>query len=76
VVINKTFGDLRADLPLVHFKAGGSAKVYQYSGLDLAKIRALPAVTVSRPGETVETSVVKDQLFPAMSITMYAIPGN
>ena len=53
-----------------------SAKVYRYSGLDLAHIRALPAVKVSSPGDNVETSVVKDQLFPAMSITMYAIPGN
>ncbi len=76
VVINKTFGDLRADLPLDHFKAGGLAKVYQYSGLDLARIRALPAVNASSPGGKVGTSVVKDQLFPAMSITMYAIPGN
>jgi hypothetical protein len=76
VVINKTFGDLRADLPLDHFKAKGSAKVYRYSSLDLAHIRTLPAVKASSPGEKVEKSVVKDQLFPAMSITMYAIPGN
>jgi hypothetical protein len=76
VVINKTFGDLRADLPLDHFKAGGPAKVYQYSGLDLARIREIPAVKASGAGEEVETSMVKDQLFPAMSITMYAIPGN
>jgi hypothetical protein len=76
VVINKTFGDLRADLPIDHFKAEGPAKVYQYSGMDLARIRALPAVKASSPGEKIETSVMKDQLFPSMSITMYAIPGN
>jgi hypothetical protein len=76
VVINKTFGDLRADLPLDHFKAKGPVNVYQYSGADLTRIRMLPAVKTSSPGEKVETSVVKDQLFPAMSITLYAIPGN
>jgi len=76
LVINKTFGDLRADLPLEHFKAKGPAKVYQYSGADLARIRALPAVTASSRGRKDRASVVKDQLFPAMSITMYAIRGK
>jgi hypothetical protein len=76
VVINKTFGDLRADLPLDHFDAEGMAKVYQYSGLDLARIRVLPEVKAAGRGEKIETSVMKDQLFPAMSITMYAVPGN
>jgi hypothetical protein len=75
-VINKTFGDLRSDLPLEHFKARGPAKVYQYSGADLTAIRALPEVRASRPGWKAKASVVNDQLFPAMSITMYAIPGN
>jgi hypothetical protein len=34
VVINKTFGDLRTDVQLDHFKSKGPAKVYQYSGAD------------------------------------------
>jgi len=76
VVINKTFGDLRADLPLDHFKVKGTAKIYQYSGADLAQIHALQAVQASKPGGEAKASVVKDQLFPAMSITMYAIPGD
>ena len=76
VVINKTFGALRADLPIDHFKAEEPANVYQYSGADLTQIRTLPAVKTLSTGERVETSVVKDQLFPAMSITMYAIRGK
>ncbi len=76
VVINKTFGDLRADLPLQHFKARGPAKVYQYSGADLTQIRALPAVRPSSTGKKDKSSVLKDQLFPAMSITLVAIPGK
>ena len=76
VVINKTFGDLRADLTLGHFKAKGPANVYQYSGADLTQIRALPAVKASKPGNKTRASIAKDQLFPAMSITMYAIQGN
>ena len=75
-VINKTFGDLRADLPLDHFEAKGPASVYQYSGADLTQIRALPRVKASRSGRKGEASVLKDQFFPAMSITMYAIPGD
>jgi len=76
VVINKTFGDLRADLPLDHFEAQGPAKVYQYSGADLTQIRALPQIEAFKPGTKVEASVLNNQLFPAMSITMYAIPGR
>ena len=76
VVINKTFGDLRADLALDHFKAKEPAKVYQYSGADLTHIRTLPVVKASKPGKKASASAVKDQLFPAMSITMYAIRGK
>ena len=73
VVINKTFGDLQADMSLDHFKAKGPANVYQYSVVNLMQIRTLPAVRTSSPGRKAKASVVKDQLFPAMSITMYAI---
>ncbi len=76
MVINKTFGDLRADLTLDNFKAKGPAKVYQYSGVNLTQIRARPAVNASNPDENAEASVIKDQLFPAMSITMYAIASK
>jgi hypothetical protein len=76
VVINKTFGDLRADLKLDHFKARGPAGGYQYSGADLTGIRVLPAVTASTSGTKDRAIVVKNQLFPAMSITLYAIRGK
>jgi hypothetical protein len=75
VVINKTFGDLKADLPVEHFKAKGRAKVYQYSGADLKGIRALPAVKAEW-GKKSRTSVVREQVFPAMSITMFVIAGK
>ncbi len=73
VVINKTFGDLRSDLELHHLKAKGPARVYQYSGVDLTGIRALPAVKASSSGKTGNAAVLKGQLFPAMSITFFAI---
>lgn len=73
VVINKTFGDLRTDLALDHFKAKEPAKVYQYSGADLTQICVLSPVKASKGDKNSSASVVKDQLFPAMSITMYAI---
>ncbi len=76
VVINKTFGDLRADVQLDHFKAKGPAGVYRYSGAALTQIRALPAVGAPSSGRGDRASVVKNQLFPAMSITMYAIRGK
>jgi hypothetical protein len=76
VVINKTFGDLRADLTLDQFKAKGPVKVYQYSGADLKQIRALAAIKASKAGGNVKAAILKDQLFPAMSITMFAIPSR
>jgi hypothetical protein len=76
VVINKTFGDLHSDLTLDQIKAKGPAKVYQYSGIDLKQIRALPAGKASKSSGKTKASVLKDQLFPAMSITMYAIASN
>jgi hypothetical protein len=76
VVINKTFGDLRTDLQIEHFKAKGQAIVYRYSGADLTAIQALPAVKPSKSDGKEKASVVKDQLFPAVSITLYAIQGK
>jgi len=76
VVVNKTFGDLRTDLQIEHFKAKGQAMVYRYSGADLTAIHSLPAVKTSRSDGNDKASFVKDQLFPAMSITLYAIQGK
>ncbi len=76
VVINKTFGDLRTDVRLDHFKSKGPAKVYRYSGADLTEIRALPDIKASKSDGKDKASVVKDQLFPAMSITLYEIHGK
>jgi hypothetical protein len=75
-VINKTFGDLRSDVRLEHFRANGSAKVYRYSNANLAAIDELPEVKASKPGKKDQASVVKDQLFPAMSITLYMIQAR
>ncbi len=76
VVINKTFGDLRTDMHIEHFKAKGKARVYRYSGADLAAIDSLPDVKASKSGKEDRASVVKDQLFPAMSITLYEVRGK
>lgn len=72
VAINKTFGDLTDDVVLEHFRAKGSAKLYQYSGVDLKRIReAEPRkVTWSRKNKA---SVVEQEVFPAMSVTLLAI---
>jgi hypothetical protein len=76
MVINKTFGDLKSDVELVHMKAPKSAKVFAYSGADLKQIRALPDVSVTRETKRdatgkVKENVIKDQVFPAMSLTLY-----
>ena len=76
MVINKTFGDLRTDLHIEHFKAKGEARVYRYSGADLTAIDALPGVKASSSDGKDKASVMEDQLFPAMSITLYAIRGK
>jgi hypothetical protein len=76
VVINKTFGDLRSDLTLGQFKARGPAKVYQYSSAALNQIRVLAAIKASKAAGKTKAVVLKDQLFPAMSITLYAISRN
>lgn len=75
IVINKTFGDLKSDVVLARLKTAKRAKVYQYSGADLVKIRELPDAAVARvtrkePAGKVKTGVLKDQVFPAMSITL------
>lgn len=75
-VINKTFGDLRTDLLIEHFKSRRRARVYRYSGADITNIRHLHAVRVSNLRTTPRSSEMKGQLFPAMSITMYAIRGK
>jgi hypothetical protein len=74
VVINKTFDDLKADLPLANFTASGAAKVYQYSNTDLNTIRQLSDITVPQPPSGSATSTVKEVPFPAMSITLLAVP--
>jgi hypothetical protein len=76
VVINKTFGDLRTDLQVEHFKAKGQTMVFRYSGADLTAIQALSAVKASKSGKKEKASVVRRQLFPAMSITLYEVHGN
>ncbi len=76
IVVNKTFGDLKSDVVLANLKMARQVKVFSYSNADLKQIRALPDAAVV--GETekerrgkVKISVLKDQVFPAMSITLY-----
>jgi hypothetical protein len=71
MVVNKTFGDLKSDLILSHLKMEKRAAVYQYSGADLKGIRKLPDADVKRVSKKDKTSAVKDQVFPAMSITLF-----
>jgi hypothetical protein len=46
--------------------------VYQYSGADLKQIRALPQVK-AKWSRSSKTSVVEQQAFPAMSVTLFAL---
>ena len=48
VVINKTFGTLTSTVALEEVTASGNAKVYQYSGANLAAIVAMPGVAAIR----------------------------
>jgi hypothetical protein len=74
VVINKTFGNLRSDLVLTHLNSAKHAGVFQYSDADLKQIRVLPDSTITRLSKRDHASVLKGQVFPAMSITLYVVP--
>jgi hypothetical protein len=76
VVINKSLGDLKTNLSLQNFSAAGAAKRYQYSSADLTKIVALADLAVTAPVQGSTTSVISNVTFPAMSITIVAIPKN
>jgi hypothetical protein len=72
IVINKTFVDLKSDVPLANFAATATtAKVYRYSNADLTSIKNLSDATVILPTGGSSTSVIKDVTFPAMSITLF-----
>lgn len=75
VVINKTFGDLRSEVAIAHFKVKGRARAYRYSGADLAQIRKLHSVKCKRVPKSPD-SMLTAQLFPAMSITLFAVKGQ
>lgn len=66
VVINKTANDLAAPLSVTSFSAGGSAKVWQYSGASLGAIVPQPDVPVS--------GGVINGVYPAYSITLLLVP--
>ena len=81
VVVNKTFGDLKSDVVLTHLKTAKRASVYAYSNADLKEIRKLPDADVARVTKRDQTgkvkeSVLKDQVFPAMSITLFVAQGK
>jgi hypothetical protein len=74
IVINKTFEDLKSDLVLIHLKTAKHGRVFQYSNADLKQIRALPDAKVALISKKDGTLALKDQVFPAMSITLYSVP--
>lgn len=81
VVVNKTFGDLKSDVALDHLKTAKRAKVFVYSGADLKDINALPDAGVARVTKKdrrgkVKESVLREQVFPAMSITLFVAQGR
>jgi len=76
VVINKTFGDLKGDVTLANLTRSGGSKVFRYSNADLTKIVELPDVTVTAPPPGSTTSTIGGVTFPAMSITVFAVPKN
>ncbi|HEU5400603.1 MAG TPA: hypothetical protein VFU86_04550, partial [Terriglobales bacterium] len=76
VVINKTFGNLKADLALANFTSSGTAKVYRYSNADTTKIVALSDQAVTPPAQGSTTSKIEGVTFPAMSITVMALGNN
>lgn len=76
VVINKTFGDLQSDLVLAHLKTAKRARVFQYSNADLKQIRTLADANVARSSKKDRTSALQNQVFPAMSITLYVVPSK
>jgi hypothetical protein len=81
VVVNKTFGDLKSDVILTHLKTAKRAAVFVYSDADLKEIRTLPDASVTRvttkdKTEKVKESVLKDQVFPAMGITLFVARGK
>ncbi|MGB3631746.1 MAG: hypothetical protein WBA18_19720, partial [Terracidiphilus sp.] len=76
VVVNKTFGDLKSDVVLAHLKTAKRASVYAYSDADLKDIQRMPDADVARVTKKDQTgkvkeSILKDQVFPAMSITLF-----
>ena len=74
VVINKTFGDLSGAVQLANLTASGDAKVFQYSNADLTTIQQLANVAVTPPPSGTTTSTITGVTFPAMSITVFAVP--
>ena len=74
VVINKTYSDLTTTLSLSNLTATGAAKVYLYSNANLATIVAKPDQPVTAPTGGGTTSTINNVTFPAMSITLLAIP--
>ena len=73
VVINKTYGNLNSTLLLARLHPEGVAKVFLYSSANLSGIVSQPDAMVksSEPGSTASSI---SAVFPAQSITLFAIP--
>ncbi len=74
IVINKTFSSLKSNLSLKNLSPAGPAKTYQYSNADLTKIAPLADLVVNAPAQGDTTSTINNVTFPAMSVTVIAVP--
>lgn len=66
IIINKTGGELTADLALANFVGTGTAEVYRYSAADLNAIVHRPDIALNGAGFTAA--------YPANSITLIHLP--
>ena len=73
VVINKSYANLTSTLSLPHLQASGAAKKFLYSNANLSEIVAQPDATLLAPAAGSTTGSIST-VFPAQSITLFAIP--
>jgi hypothetical protein len=72
IVINKTYGSLSSTLSLPHLHSEGAARAFLYSVANLSGIISQPDARVTTPAGGTTSSIAA--VFPAQSITLFAIP--
>jgi hypothetical protein len=68
LVLNKTYGELKSSIALTSIETGKTAKVFRYSGANLAAI--IPAPDAMLSGGKLEA------IFPAQSMTLFVVAGK